>query len=172
MQIDYLNGLDACLHELDLQGDVIEEIVNLIHQVQEVYIIGNGGSAATASHFAIDLSKKGINAQALTDPAQLTAYANDQDYSEVFTAQLANKQTLDRSLLIAFSVSGNSPNIVKALEYANAQGIFTVAIVGSGGGKVKGIADQDLILSSSNYGQVEDVHLALCHIIAEKVSHK
>lgn len=138
-----------------------------------VYLCGNGGSAATASHMASDLAKgaptgpvTGLRTHALTDNVPLiTAWANDLDYAGVFSEQI---RTLVRAgdALVAISASGNSPNIVRAVEQARTQGALTIGLSGFGGGRLAELADVSVIVPSHEYGPVEDVHLALGHAIA------
>lgn len=138
-----------------------------------VYFIGNGGSAATASHFANDLSigtnsyKKPFRVVSLTDnQAILTALANDYGYEEVFVRQL---QVMGKpgDVLVAISASGNSPNLIRAIEYAASSDIKTVAITAFDGGKMKEIADNGIHVPTApkEYGPAEDAHMVLDHLI-------
>jgi D-sedoheptulose 7-phosphate isomerase len=140
----------------------------------KIFIIGNGGSASTASHMAVDLAKgtqvKGypsLRVISLTDNVgMITAWANDLAYEEVFTEQLKNLLSY-KDVLIAISASGNSPNILSAVRYAKSRGAATVGFIGFGGGKLKDLVDVDITVSSHNYGVVEDFHLTLNHIISQ-----
>jgi len=170
---DYLQGLRSCLDEI-AEKDVIE-IVDIIMKAcsdgKKVIFMGNGGSATTASHFARDLSigtavagKPRIRAMSLADSiAAITSLANDIGYSSVFKEQLIGQ--LDRGdVVIGISASGNSPNVLEAMEYARSEGAITVGFIGFGGGKLKELVDKSIVLSSRDYGQVEDTHLVLDHI--------
>lgn len=136
--------------------------------------MGNGGSAATASHFACDLAKgtagkddsrKRFKVIALTDSVPIiTAWANDTAYQNIFLEQLKN--LLDAGdVVIAINGSGNSKNVIKAVEYANAQKALTIGLTGFGGGKLKGMVQECLIVPSHSLEQIEDVHLILEHIL-------
>ena len=178
---EYVDGLDTGLKEV-VQQDV-EGIANIIFDAytkcNQVFIMGNGGSASTASHFARDLSigtaiagKTRLKVSSLTDNvALITAVANDTDYSFIFLDQLiAHLNKGD--IVIGISASGNSPNVLKAIEYARQQGAITIGLVGFGGGQLKELAHKSIILSIRDYGIVEDVHLCLAHMISYLVKEK
>lgn len=138
-----------------------------------LFVCGNGGSAATASHFACDLSKwtvhKGstrVRAIALTDNVPLmTAWSNDYSYTEIFVEQLRNLYK-SGDVLIAISGSGNSPNVLNAVEWMHLFSGTTIAITGFGGGRLAQIAQHALIVPSECMPQVEDAHMAICHSLA------
>lgn len=172
---DYLKGLRSCLDEIsrqDLEG-IADIIFTAYKKGKRVFIMGNGGSAATASHFTRDLQigtavegKPRIRAISLPDNvALITALANDIDYSSIFKEQLIG-QLEEGDVVIGISASGNSPNVLKAIEFARGQGAITVGFIGFGGGKLKEFLHKAIILSSRDYGQVEDVHLSLGHIVS------
>jgi len=138
-----------------------------------VYFIGNGGSAATASHFANDLAigtnsyEKPFRVISLTDnQAIITAIGNDFGYEEVFVRQL---RTLGKSrdVLVAISASGNSPNLIRAMEYAGSVEIKTVAITAFDGGRMKQIANEVIHVPTGpkEYGPAEDAHMVLDHLV-------
>jgi D-sedoheptulose 7-phosphate isomerase len=137
-----------------------------------VFIVGNGGSAATASHMACDLAKgtrrdgpPTFRVIALTDNVPLmTAWANDTSYERVFAEQLRTLAQMG-DLLIAISASGNSSNIVAAVEAAAALGVETVAISGRGGGRVARLADHAVRVPSDRIEVVEDAHLIVAHSV-------
>lgn len=171
----YLREVAALLKKIDPRGiDRIADILMDAYQEQRtVYTIGNGGSAATASHFASDLAKgtirrgtrKRFRAIALTDNIpQLTAWANDKGYEFVFEEQLKNLLKKN-DVVIAISGSGDSRNIVKAARYAKKKGAVTIGIAGFKGGKLGKVVDHAMIVPSSNMRQIEDVHLMLEHAI-------
>ena len=170
---DYLKGLRSCLEEI-AEKDIIE-IVDIIMKAcsdgKKVIFMGNGGSATTASHFARDISigtakegKPRVRAISLADSiAAITSLANDVGYNSVFKEQLIGQ--VDRGdVVIGISASGNSPNVLEAMEYARSAGAVTVGFIGFGGGKLKELSDKSIVLSSRDYGQVEDTHLVLDHI--------
>ena len=169
----YRKELNQCFDELD--SKVLERIVStMLHRGRTTYIIGNGGSASTASHMAIDFTKgtqieKGhrLRVVSLTDNvAVLTAWANDTNYKDIFKKQLEVLAKRD-DILIAISASGNSENILEAVHWANDQGLGTIGFIGFGGGKLKSLVDADITVSSQNYGVVEDFHLSLGHILSQ-----
>lgn len=178
---EYIEGLKKCLEELVRQN--IEEIVDIIFDAYKkgkcIYIMGNGGSAAIALHFAHDLQigaaaagKPRMRAISLTgNVAVITALANDIDYSSIFEEQLVG-QVEEGDVVVGISASGNSPNVLKAMDYARRGGAVTIGFVGFGGGKLKELASKSIVLSSKDYGQVEDIHLSLAHIISYQVKEK
>ena len=160
-----------------LPRDRIRQVVEAVREARDhdrqLFLLGNGGSAATASHMACDLSKtsivpgaKRIRAIALTDNVPLlTAWANDVGYEDVFAEQLANLVRRD-DLVIAISGSGNSPNVLRAVELAKAAGAKTVGFTGHPGGKLKDMVDLSVVVSSKRIEQAEDAHLILDHVIS------
>ena len=172
---NYIKRLIYLLSKLDI--DLIESIIDAfeaIHEKGKIYIIGNGGSAATASHMANDLSGglklrdiRNFDVESLSDNSSVcTAIANDIGYENIFYAQLKNKIT-SNDILIAISCSGNSDNIVKAVEYAKKQNATIIGLTGFSGGKLKPLSDINFHIDSENgeYGLVEDLHMILDHII-------
>ena len=141
-------------------------------QGQQVFTCGNGGSAATAIHFASDLAKGAlaadkppIKAQSLCDNvALLTAWANDMSYDDVFTQRMA-PWVKAGDVLIAISGSGNSINVLKAVELANSRSATSVALTGMDGGRLAKLATVSLTVPSENMERVEDLHLVLTHIM-------
>jgi|SRR5579871_3245256 len=186
---DYIQGLKQVLDRLPL--NVVDDVVRAIEEARDagrqVFVIGNGGSAATASHMMNDLCKgtlghKGdapgprLRVIALTDNVSLmTAWANDVDYSRVFSEPLRNLAQRG-DVLVAISASGNSPNIVAAVEAAKEIGVKVIGLAGFGGGKLSKMADISFVVPSDGYGPVEDVHMILDHIITgylyEKLTQK
>lgn len=140
---------------------------------RHIFTCGNGGSASTASHFACDVVKgcsyqkeKRFRIMALTDSlATLTAYSNDVSYDCIFAEQLKNfAQPGD--IVLAISGSGNSPNVVRAVEYANQAGCKTIALTGRDGGKLGPLAQLNIQVPVQHMGRIEDAHLIVCHMIA------
>jgi len=138
-----------------------------------IFVCGNGGSAATASHFALDLSKwtiteghRRLRAHALTDSTpMITAWANDNGYDRVFVEQL---KTWFRpgDTIVAISGSGNSPNVLRAVEWANHQGAVTIGMTGFDGGELATLVDIGLVVPCHMMTQIEDVHMIVCSALA------
>ena len=140
-----------------------------------VFIFGNGGSAADAQHIAGELvgrflvERPPLRAEALSvDTSVLTAIANDYGYQQVFARQLAGKAR-PGDVAIALSTSGNSPNVVAALEQARAMGLDTIAFTGAGGGKCAALADVLLDVPSSESPRIQEAHALMYHILCEIV---
>jgi len=177
---DYLGETRGVMARLD--ADLIDRISEQIWQAYEqertVYLFGNGGSAALASHLACDLAKgtaangrRRMRAVSLNDNlALLTALANDLEYDEIFAEQLHHIEPGDVAL--AISSSGNSPNVVRGLEVAQQAGATTVAITGFKGGRVKSLCDMCLVVPSDNVQYIEDSHLSVMHAIFSAVRQR
>jgi D-sedoheptulose 7-phosphate isomerase len=140
---------------------------------RHIFVCGNGGSASTASHFACDIVKGAsynrdarFRIMALTDSmATITAYSNDVSYDCIFVEQLKNfAQPGD--LLMCISGSGNSPNVLLAMEYANSIGCKTIALTGRDGGKLGPLAQLGIQVAVPHMGRIEDAHMIVCHMIA------
>jgi D-sedoheptulose 7-phosphate isomerase len=139
---------------------------------RQIFAAGNGGNAANASHFAVDLGKgasdrlgRRFRVLSLNDNTPwLTALGNDYAYEDVFWRQLANYAAAG-DVLIAGSVSGNSPNLVKAFGWAKANGVRTIALVGAGRGRLAELGDQVVVVGDTHYGRVEDVQMILLHLL-------
>ena len=167
--INALNSIDS--DKLDL---IINSVLNVKINNNKVFLIGNGGSSATPSHSAGDWSKElGIKALCLTDNTPiLTALANDTDYSNVFKGQL--EVFLDHGdIVIGYSGSGNSPNVINALKYAKSKGNYAIGITGNykngGGGKLAKVANLAIIFDTFSMEVIEDLHLVVNHIIKESI---
>jgi len=137
-----------------------------------IFFFGNGGSASTASHFVVDIGKatmRGDGARfrcvALVDNVEsVTAWANDAEYSRVFSEQL--KGLAQRGdVAVGISGSGNSPNVLEGVRVARALGLATVGLTGMGGGKLKDLVDVPLVVPSTSMQHIEDVHLLVCHLL-------
>ena len=175
---EYLNDLKDVLDRLPMaELDRFVAAVEAAHAAgKQIFVIGNGGSAATASHMMNDLNKgtlghkgdatwKRFKVIALTDNVSLmTAWANDTDYNSVFSEPLKNLANRG-DVLIAISASGNSPNIVAAVEVAKQMGLTVLGLGGFTGGKLAQLADVCFVVPSSGYGPVEDVHMIFDHIL-------
>jgi len=173
---DYLDQLRATLEELD--ADRLQRLADRLHEArmagQTIFIIGNGGSASTASHFACDLVKGAhvegaprLKAISLTDNvALMSAVGNDIDFESVFAEQLEGLLR-PGDVLLAITASGNSPNILSAVKLAKLREAWVAGLIGFGGGALREMVDLDITVSSANYGPVEDVHLVLDHLLAQ-----
>lgn len=170
----YIRELKSALDALpvDAIGRAVEMILQTYRRGGTIFVAGNGGSASTSSHFACDLGKgtavegkPRLRVISLADNlALLTAWANDVSYEAIFAEQLKNLMCPD-DLLIAISASGNSPNVLRAAEYAHQLGCKVIGLTGFGGGKLADLADLAIIAESHEYGPVEDIHLILDHIM-------
>lgn len=171
----YLESLSAVLSATPREPlQAIEQLLWETYQRDGTIIVcGNGGSAASATHFACDLAKWTITsnrprlrALALTDNvALMTAWANDTAYERLFVEQLMTHYR-PGDTLVAISGSGNSPSVLRAVEWANAQGAPTIGLVGFDGGKLAPLAKTSLVAPSHFMPEVEDVHIAICHAMA------
>lgn len=172
---NYLETLRSVLNELPTENveRVIEVFENAYRNDKTIYLCGNGGSASTASHWACDLAKGTVAAEAprlraisvADNLALLTAYANDVDYAHVFSEPLRTYgKPGDVAVLI--TASGNSPNILDAARAARDIGMISVGMIGFGGGKLLSLVDYHITVNCREYGPVEDLHLILDHIIS------
>jgi D-sedoheptulose 7-phosphate isomerase len=151
---------------------VSEILLGALRERRQVFLFGNGGSAATASHFAVDLGKglqtrdgTRLKALSLADAVpMMTAWANDADYSRVFAEQLVNF-VRPGDVAIAISGSGNSPNVLQGVMAAAEAGALTIGFTGYRGGKLKDLVDLCLVVPSDNMQQIEDCHMVLAHVV-------
>ena len=175
---EYVAATAALLDEVD-PGEVqalVDAIVDAYRADAFVFIIGNGGSAASASHLCEDLGKgtltdlerqRRLRAISLTDSMPyILAWANDEGYERIFVEQLKNLAQ-PGALLIAISGSGNSPNVLRAVEYANEHGMRTFGVCGYDGGALKRAAQQSLHVRSDDMGMVEAVHGVVFHYLVD-----
>lgn len=171
----YLEYLNTVLKGMDTAeiGQFIQTLLDARERGATIYFVGNGGSAATASHFANDLAigtnsyDKPFRVISLTDnQAVITALGNDLGYEEIFARQL-RVLGLAGDVVVGISASGNSPNLVRAFEYAKSAGIKTVAITAFDGGKMKQMADECVHVPTApkEYGPAEDAHMVLDHLV-------
>ena len=179
---DYLNRLGTVLQEVP--HEQVDEIRTVLLRAYEndkrIFLFGNGGSASLASHFACDLGKgvtmgsngaKRFRAIALTDNIpMMTAWANDSHYEDIFAEQLKNFIEQD-DVAFAISASGNSRNVLKALEVAHNAGGFCVGLGGYDGGKMKSLCDLCLVVPSDNMQLIEDLHLSIAHALFTTLRH-
>ena len=177
-----IEDLNTYLHQVaqtvtQLPRQPLDRIAEAIWETYErdgtILICGNGGSAASASHFACDMAKLTISADsrrvralALTDNIPLiTAWSNDQAYADVFVEQLIGLYR-PGDMLFAISGSGNSPNVLRAVEWANDRGAPTVGLTGFDGGRLARLARFSLHVRNDIMPQVEDIHMTICHGLA------
>lgn len=140
---------------------------------RQIFVFGNGGSAANASHFITDLGKsvageriRKFKCRAMNESdAWMTAIGNDFSYEELFCKQLENF-AVPGDLILIMSVSGTSPNIIKAVEWSKANGLHVVALVGQKETPLYSMADQIIPIHDNHYGRVEDLHMLICHVVA------
>jgi len=170
----YKGELVRALETIDLEkvGRAIEMLARARDEGRRIFICGNGGSASTASHFATDLVKGAsfgrktrFRVMALTDSLPtITAYSNDVGYECVFAEQMKNFAEPE-DVVVAISSSGNSPNVLCALEYANSIGCRTIALTGRDGGKLAPLAQLNIQVSHPHTGRIEDLHMVIMHMI-------
>lgn len=170
----YKEELLRAIEAIDLER--VEQAIAWFREARDagrqIFVCGNGGSASTASHFVCDMVKGAsynrphrFRIQALTDSlATLTAYSNDVGYEVVFAEQLKNFAA-PGDLVMAISGSGSSPNVVRALEFANAAGCRTLALTGRDGGALGRLAHLHINVGVPHMGRIEDAHLIICHMI-------
>jgi D-sedoheptulose 7-phosphate isomerase len=178
---DYIGRLMDILNKIEPEklGQVVTAFIEAFKNKKTIYVVGNGGSAATASHMQADFrffvryfSSFRPKIVALTDNMpMITAIGNDNNFEDVFVEQMRG-QFVTGDVLIAISASGNSPNLVKAAQYANELGGITIAFVGFLGGKLNEISKISLYTPNpkGDYGPIEDVHMILNHIIVNYLS--
>lgn len=154
---------------------VIEEIVNAFRNDKKVLLCGNGGSAADAQHLAAEFTgrfyfdRQPLFAEALhVNSSYLTAVANDYSYDEVY-ARLVRAKGRQGDILIGISTSGNSVNVIKAVETANNKGMVTIGLTGESGGKMKAICKYLIKAPSSDTPRIQEAHILIGHIICEIV---
>lgn len=179
------NSINSYIEEIkqaidNLDKEIIEKVINKIFEAyrenKQIFIMGNGGSASTASHFACDLGKGTIiegknrfRVMSLNDNmAIITAFSNDYGYDYVFVEQLKNLVNSE-DIVIAISASGNSNNIIEGVKYAKEKGAYIIGFSGFEGGKLREISDLCLHVENNNYGQVEDIHMFLSHMISQNI---
>jgi len=170
----YLRAQKAALDSIPPESveRIIETLRRALHDGKQVFVFGNGGSAVNSSHFATDLGKgasdkigRRFRVLSLTDNVSwMTAIANDYAYEDIFVRQLENYGN-PGDIALGVSVSGNSPNCVKALEWAKAHGLQTIALVGGKKGRMAEIAVQSIVINDTHYGRVEDAQMGILHML-------
>ena len=175
----YVDELIVALESLDMERivDAADALSAVSRQGGSIFIAGNGGSAATASHFACDLSKAAATSSltrprafAITDSVpMITAWSNDESYP---TALCRILDTVGREgdILVVLSASGCSPNIIQCVQHAKTLGIDTLALLGNNGGELGGLVNNSIIVKGDHYGIIEDVHLSITHMLVECIT--
>lgn len=171
---NYVRAQKAALDSISVNAvaRLIDTLRRALTEDRQIFVFGNGGSAANASHFATDLGKgasdqlgRRFRVLSLNDNVSwLTALANDYAYEDVFVRQLEN-YAREGDVVLALSVSGNSPNVVKAVEWARQKGLTTIALVGAKRGALAEVAEQVITIDSGHYGRVEDAQMGICHMV-------
>jgi D-sedoheptulose 7-phosphate isomerase len=171
---EYKSKLLQALDTVDLEevGQAAALLKRALDANNHIFVCGNGGSASTASHFVCDMVKGAsfqrdskFRIMALTDSmATITAYSNDVGYDCIFAEQLKNFAR-PGDVFMAISGSGNSANVVRAMEYANAAGCETIALTGRDGGKLGPLAKVQIRVAEPHMGRIEDGHLVVCHML-------
>ncbi len=157
----------------DAVAQLVESLRTAWREDRQIFVFGNGGSAANASHFVTDLGKgasdklsRRFRCMSINDNTPwITALGNDYAYDQIFVKQLMNFAR-PGDVLLSMSVSGNSPNLVKAYEWGNQNKLQTIAMVGAKRGKLAEIAQHTIVIASEHYGRVEDAHMTICHLLA------
>jgi D-sedoheptulose 7-phosphate isomerase len=171
---EYIREQKAALDSIpaDAVAEIIEIFRDALKNDKHIFIFGNGGSASNASHFITDLGKGAsdklgsrFRCLSLNDNISwITALGNDYAYEDVYVRQLQNFAR-SGDIVMTLSVSGNSPNLVKAIDWAVNNGMYTIALVGGKRGKLAQLAQKVIVIGSEHYGRVEDAHMGICHMI-------
>jgi len=179
--LDYCHGLNKALEGIPASavGKFTELLAQACREGRQIFVMGNGGSGSTASHAACDLNKgvsygrtSRFRVICLNDNLpMLMAYANDVSYEEVFVEPLKNFLRPD-DLVIGISGSGNSRNVLKAIEYANQQGAVTVGLCGFDGGKLATLARLPLVVPVHDMQKVEDAHFIIFHVAMQALCER
>ena len=177
----YISVLKDALDQIPLEKvlEVADLLVHALEGGQQIFVFGNGGSASTASHFACDINKgvsfgleRRFRMICLNDNLPvILAYANDESYDDIFKEQLKNFLR-PNDLVIGISGSGNSENVIKAIQYSNESGAKSIAFTGFDGGKLTDIAKISFIITINDMQKIEDIHLILCHMITQMLYNK
>ncbi|MFH1945908.1 MAG: SIS domain-containing protein [Acidobacteriota bacterium] len=159
-------------------SDVLEEISRRMDQGGTLYIFGNGGSAAQSQHFAAEIvnqfrvDRRPLPALALsTDTSVLTSISNDRDFSDIFSRQI---RALARNgdVAVGLTTSGSSDNVIRGLHAAREKGLYTLALTGEGGGRLRGTVDVLLAVPSPDTARIQEIHLILLHLMAEDIERR
>ena len=171
---NYIEAEKAALDSIPIEK--VESIILKLKEAhaegRQIFLFGNGGSASNASHFATDLGKgssdvlgKRFKVLSLNDNVSwMTAIGNDYSYEDVYLRQLENYGQAG-DIALTMSVSGSSPNLVKAVEWANANGLHTIALVGGKRGKLAELANETIVIDDTHYGRAEDCQMGIAHML-------
>lgn len=171
---DYISEQKSALESIPVGEveSVINDFRNALKEDRQIFVFGNGGSATNASHFVTDLGKSSsdntyrrFRCFSLNESISwVTAIGNDYAYEDIYQRQLEN-YARPGDIVMVLSVSGNSPNLVKAIEWCKKQNIYTIALGGAKKGRLAELADKVITINSTHYGRVEDCHMHICHMI-------
>ena len=171
---NYIAAEKAALDSIPIEKveSIILKLKKTHAEGRQIFLFGNGGSASNASHFATDLGKgssdvlgKRFKVLSLNDNVSwMTAIGNDYSYEDVYLRQLENYGQAG-DIALTMSVSGSSPNLVKAFEWANANGLHTIALVGGKQGKLAALANETLVIDDTHYGRAEDCQMGIAHML-------
>jgi len=171
---DYVRAQKDALDSIPVEAvsHLIDTLNKALQEDRQIFCFGNGGSAANCSHFATDLGKgasdkvgRRFRVLSLNDNVSwMTAIGNDYSYEDIFVRQLENYGR-PGDVALSLSVSGNSPNCVKALEWARKNGLKTVALVGAKRGRMAEVAEEVIVINDTHYGRVEDAEMGICHML-------
>jgi len=168
--INYKMVIDSI--PLEKVEELISVLENSLDTKRQIFVFGNGGSASNSSHFITDLGKGasdvvGVRFKCMSlneNISWITALGNDYAYEDIFMRQLENYADPD-DIVLTMSVSGNSPNLVNAINWANQNNLHTIALVGGKKGQLADIAKDVIVIDSTHYGHVEDAHMLICHML-------
>ena len=165
-------------HQVVLIEDITNTILNAFKSDNKLLLCGNGGSAADAQHIAAELSgrfeidRKPLNAEALhVNSSFVTAVANDYGYEEIYS-RMVESIGKNGDILLALSTSGNSKNIIRAIEKANFLGLITIGFSGNDGGAMQNLCKYNLIIPSDNTARIQEAHILVGHIICKLIEQK
>ena len=165
-------------HQVVLIENITHTILNAFKSDNKLLLCGNGGSAADAQHIAAELSgrfeidRKPLNAEALhVNSSFVTAVANDYGYEEVYS-RMVEAIGKNGDVLLALSTSGNSKNVIRAIEKANSQGLITIGFSGNDGGAMQNLCKYNLIIPSDNTARIQEAHILVGHIICKLIEQK
>tara|TARA_B100001750_G_scaffold72001_1_gene57527 strand:- start:6382 stop:6969 length:588 start_codon:yes stop_codon:yes gene_type:complete len=177
---DYLNNQASCMDDLKKLSEnikmIFQKLISARDNGNSIFIMGNGGSASTATHFTSDLLKTSIiknekrfKAHSLSDNIPvILAWANDTEYKNIFSGQLESFLKKD-DIVIGISGSGNSENVISAIEFANTKNAITVTLTGKDGGKLAKLSEINLTVPSDDMLTIETMHLMICHLITTMI---
>ncbi len=170
----YLNDVKNFCDTLDINAlhQIVDSLLNAYKSKKQIFVAGNGGSAGTSNHFCCDFGKNAVKSETnrpkmislSANIEVLTALGNDFSYADVFSEQLKNLMN-EGDLVILISASGNSPNVVKAAEYAKSKNGTIVSLTGFSGGKLKELSNININVPSDSYEKIEDLHMIITHLL-------